>query len=199
MSQETINMFKFEELGEDAKERARDWWRNGGLDYEWWDGVYSRAEDAAKILGIDIDKIYFTGFWSQGDGACFTGTYEYKKGAVKTIKKEFPADRRLHSIAADLQEVQKGAFYSLAASVSHSGRYYHEYSTDISVTDTRRDYYDDLATEDQQEGVQEALQDFMRWIYSMLEQEYEYLNADEQVNGALICNEYEFNEDGSIY
>ena len=199
MRQETVNIYQFSELSEEAKETARDWWRAGGLDYEWWDGVYETAKDAGAILGIDIEDIYFSGFWSQGDGACFVGQYEYKKGALTAIKKEFPTSKELHQIAADLQTVQKPAFYSLSAGVTHSGHYNHEYCTDIVVTDTRLDYYDDSATKDQSEGIEEALRDFMRWIYSMLESEYEYLNADEQVDDALIANGYEFNEDGTRY
>ena len=29
----------------------------------------------AKTIGIQIDEIHYSGFYSQGDGAMFTGTY----------------------------------------------------------------------------------------------------------------------------
>jgi len=45
-----VKILTFNELSEQAKEKARDWWRNGGLDYEWWDFIY---EDA-KNIGIEI-------------------------------------------------------------------------------------------------------------------------------------------------
>ena len=50
--QRTITVFQFSELSERAKERARDWFRQGALDYEWWDSVF---EDA-KTVGIVITE-----------------------------------------------------------------------------------------------------------------------------------------------
>ena len=50
-------VFKFDELEESAKERARDDWRSHGLDYEWWDGVYEDAKRiGAKIEGFDLGR-----------------------------------------------------------------------------------------------------------------------------------------------
>ena len=33
-------VFQFDELDDQAKGKALDWWRTGALDYEWWDFVY---------------------------------------------------------------------------------------------------------------------------------------------------------------
>lgn len=53
----TILSYKFEELSPKAKERARDWFRESALDYDWWDSTY---EDAAsiglKITGFDLGR-----------------------------------------------------------------------------------------------------------------------------------------------
>ena len=53
----TIQSYKFSELSDEAKEAAREWFRRGALDYEWWDFVY---EDAAriglKITGFDLGR-----------------------------------------------------------------------------------------------------------------------------------------------
>jgi hypothetical protein len=145
---ETKTLFKFDELSPEAQEKAIEAYRAGDLDYEWYDGVYQNVEDAAKILGIELGQkpvklmngdtrynpaIYFSGFWNQGDGACFEGSYSYAKGAVKAIKDEFPTDEKLHRIAADLQAVQAKEFYQLAATVTHNDRYYHYNSVDIEV------------------------------------------------------------------
>jgi len=52
-----IEVFKYDELSDEAKSVARDWYRQGGLDYEWWDCIY---EDAArfgiKIKGFELDR-----------------------------------------------------------------------------------------------------------------------------------------------
>jgi len=68
-----ITVFKFEELSERAQDKARQWYAEHGMCYEWWDGDYEDAKDQGKERGFDIDDIRFSGFWSQGDGASWTG------------------------------------------------------------------------------------------------------------------------------
>ena len=162
----TRNLYTFDELDDNAKERARDWWRNGGLDYDWWDSVYEDAETVGALMGIDIDRIYFSGFSSQGDGACFEGSYAYKKGGAKAVTEYAPQDSELPDIARGLQDIQKTHFYALSASVKQSGHYMHELCTDVSVYDDRDGSHADADTD---EAITELLRDFMRWIYSRLE------------------------------
>ena len=186
------NLYQFDELSDSAKERAREWYRTT-FDYEWWDFVYDDAKEIGKILGIDISEIYFSGFWSQGDGAQFTGDYKYHKGASKEIR-SYTNDEELHRIADDLQEIQRRNFYSITASVSHSGHYYHEYCTTINVYDSREV---DVSI-DTEESIQELMRDYMRWIYRALEREYDYLTSDENIDEMMAANEYEFDENGEM-
>src|SRR5690606_33296995 len=115
-------VYTFDELSDKAKEKARDWYRDGQLDYDWWDSVYEMAQTAGWILGIEMDHktknvpaIYFSGFSSQGDGACFEGTYKYKAGWRKALKAEFGGESlpALLDIGFSLQATQKRAFYKL--------------------------------------------------------------------------------------
>lgn len=50
-------VYYFNELDAKATEKARDWYRAGQFDYEWWDFLY---EDAAriglKLTGFDLDR-----------------------------------------------------------------------------------------------------------------------------------------------
>ena len=80
MRTETINVYQFNELSDSQKQSVFDNWRINGPDYEWWDCIYDDAKTIAALMGIEIKDIYFSGFSSQGDGACFTGNYAYKKG-----------------------------------------------------------------------------------------------------------------------
>ena len=102
------NVFQYDELDDRAKERAREWYsRHVFEDSCDWEFVYEDAAEVADILGIDLRQrrvqlmggghryepsIYFSGFWSQGDGACFEGTYRYAKGATKKIREYAPQD-----------------------------------------------------------------------------------------------------------
>jgi hypothetical protein len=204
-----IQVFTFDELSDAAKERAREWWRAAENEHSSFaECVLEDAAECAKIIGIDLCQrpvklmgggtrykptIYYSGFYSQGDGACFEGTYSYAKGAAKAIRAHAPQDATLHGIADDLQELQRKAFYKLEALVKHRGHYQHEHSTDIEVFQDGND-----ASEAQTEGVQEALRDFMRWIYRRLESEYAWAMSDEHVDESIRANEYQFKADGSI-
>jgi hypothetical protein len=187
-------LYAFSELSDDAQRHALDKLRDLNADHEWWEFTYDDAKQCAAILGIEITRIYFSGFSSQGDGACFKGSYNYAKGAVKAIREHTGGtDAELERIARELQSVQRSAFYKLSASVKHSGHYYHEMCTRIEVSNG-----DEYATESQTQAVKEALRDFMRWIYRRLEKEYEYLTSDEQITESIEANEYEFTEDGDL-
>lgn len=68
-----ITVYKFNELRPDAQNRAISEWAEHGLHDEWWDSVYEQAKEDGKARGFEIDDIRFSGFWSQGDGASWTG------------------------------------------------------------------------------------------------------------------------------
>jgi hypothetical protein len=190
----TKTVFDFDELDDLAKEHARDWFRQGYPDHEWWDCLYEDAEQCGKLIGIEIDDIGFSGFSSQGDGAHFEGRYAYKLGSCGHIRAHAPQDAELHRIADGLRELQSKHFYRLSATVKHSGYYQHQYCTDIDVMDDNTMNGD--AERDVEEAIKELLRDFMRWIYRQLEQEYDYLTSAEHVDDTIRANEYTFTEDG---
>ena len=202
-------VWKFDELSDKAKQKARERWREGTCqDSSWYEGVYDDAVTCAKILGIAIASrsvplmngkthskptIWFSGFCSQGDGACFEGSYSYAKGCRKAIRKHAPKDTDLHRIADDLTNIQKQHGYQLEATVKHSGHYYHSGCTDIEVYD-RDDVDCDIGDAD--DGIRNCLRSFMDWIYRQLEAEYEYQMSDEAIDESIKANEVEFYEDG---
>lgn len=202
-------VYQFEELSEGAKEKARAWYREGGFDYEWYEFVFEDFSRICECLGVrlktspvrlmgggtrDEPKIHFTGFWSQGDGACFQAYYSYRKSAPRAIRDHAPVDIALHAIADSLQAIQRHNFYQLRADVSHRGHYYHEYCMAMSVKRESRTYQD--MTADAEETVIEALRDLARWLYRQLESEYNALNSDETVDETIAANAYTFTATG---
>ncbi len=172
-----------------------------GIDYEWYDYIFDDAKSIGAILGIDIDKIYFSGFCSQGDGACFEGSYEYAKGSLKKIKEYAPTDERLHNIAQELQDAQRPFFYGLSATSKHVGHYYHDRSVriDVEKTDFTESWGGDTwVNVDTEDVIAEILRDFMRWIYQRLESEYDYITSEECFIESAKANEYEFDEYGNL-
>lgn len=198
--QETIEttVYQFSELSDDAQEKAREWFREGNsldLDAEY---VIEDAKTIGALMGITIDKVYYSGFWSQGDGACFTGSYRYKPGSMSALVQHLGADnedREPFAICKALFDCQKNSFYCLTANVSHRGHYYHEMCTDIEVTDTR-ERGERALNAGAEDAIKDALRDFMRWVYRRLESEQEYRNSDECVDEDITANEYTFTIDG---
>jgi len=197
------NVYQFAELSDTAKEKAREWFRRDYPDDDWWDCVYEDATTIAELMGIDLKtrvaklmgggtrmepQIYFSGFASQGDGACFVGSYRYAKGSVKAVKQHAPLDTELHRIVEGLYECQRRAFYGITAYSTHRGHYNHSGCMDIDC---------DCEHEFDAHEVRQLLRHFADWIYGQLEQQYWWLVADEQVDESIVINEYEFLEDGS--
>lgn len=199
-------LYTFDELSDEAKERARDDYRramnSGGP--EDFDFCIEDAATVAGILGIDLSthtvKLYGGGtrqepriFWSlgypQSDGAGFDARYRYAKGSCAAIRQHASQDAELHRIADALAKVQRRHFYRLWADVECSNQYY---NVRASVeTDGR----EDVPREDAEE-IEEALRDFARWIYNQLRREDEYRMSDEGVNDYLANGDEEFTEDG---
>lgn len=220
-------VYQFDKLDEHAKERAREWYRTASAsDFDDFNAgvIIDDAANMADMFGLDIrqrrvtlmDKstrsepaVYYSGFWSQGDGASFIGRYAYKRGCVRAVESDAPSvwiDRdtgvrttcdtnaRLGRIVRELTDVQRRNFYQLTAQItrSHGAHYAHEMTMSIDVERADERPVSDADAD----VVRDALRDFARWIYRGLESEYEYQNADAQVDENIRANDYEFTEDG---
>lgn len=202
-------VYTLEELDERAKSRARDWYRQASTDDDWHEAVFEDFERVCGILGVELAMrsvrlygggtrqkpcIWFSGFSSQGDGACFEGSYSYRKGVAREIRSYAPNDERLAAIADQFQRIQRKNLYALEARITHRGRYYHEHSMAISI-ERNSDRYQP-PTADAEEGVSETLRDLARWLYHQLEREYEYQMSDVAIDESIIANGCTFTEAG---
>ena len=106
--------YRLDELSDAAKDAARAWYRQAGFDHDWFEFVFDDFERICAILGVELRTvpvrlygggtrqkpcIFFSGFWSQGDGACFEGRYLYARAARRHIRDHAPKDSELHRIA----------------------------------------------------------------------------------------------------
>lgn len=202
-------VYQLEELCDAAKEKARAWYRESAFDDDWYSAVFADFENVAEILGIRFKtrairlcgggtrnepRIHFTGFWSQGDGACFEGQYAHGRHAAAKIRQYAPMDTDLHEIADALQAIQRRNFYQLRADIRHRGRYTHEYCMEIAVERDSPTMQD--MTRDADNIVAEALRELARWLYRQLERDYEYQISDECVDEAIAAKAYTFTDAG---
>ena len=183
MRTETIKLYKFEELSEEVQEKVIEKKYDINLHHEWWESIYEMYMQ--DETGFDIDKIYFSGFWSQGDGA---RNEAYQKDWSRVIK------------------LIKNGDINIYGSFKQSGHYYHSksYSDNLDAEMTN-DWYgknysniEDIL-EDILEEIREYYEDVCNKIYHSLEQGQEHYSSREAIEETIISNDYEFTEDGEQY
>ncbi len=195
-------VFEFDELDGAAKERARNWLREANQGDTFWQEhiIDDDAPTIGKLLGITVDKIYYSGFSSQGDGACFEGSWSASEVRVAALKQHAPKDAELHRIADEFERIAK-LYAGSSFTVKHRGHYYHENCTSFEVRIADGDdneIYENPAQEEEAALI-EAAKDFMRWIYKSLEKECDYVNSDEQIEESIKANEYTFTAEGKRF
>jgi cell fate (sporulation/competence/biofilm development) regulator YlbF (YheA/YmcA/DUF963 family) len=185
----TIQIFKLSELSEEAQEKAFERWNQyADFDNQF---ILDDYQTILECLGFSDIKIYYSGFWSQGDGACFTGYYQYKKGWKKELK-EYCDYQDIIDIGMALQELQSKYFYRLQCSIEHNGyRHYHENSVLLLLDNDNISDYDSVESE-----LLSIVQDISRVIYKALESEYEHQTSIGFFVDACEANQYEFLSNG---
>ena len=190
--------YKFNELDDSAKEKAREWWREKGLDYEWWDSVYDDYHEKITSAGFGVGKMYFSGFWSQGDGAMF----EYDSLNDKLLR-DFADTLNLTPMRKQWLVTQG----YISGSGRQSGHYHHEKSCSHNVTIESNFQSSDAETfadwicefqMDFEEFIEEKYVDLASDLYKSLEKEYDWLMSDEHVDETIGINHYEFTKEGEI-
>lgn len=192
-------VYTYAELSDSAKQKAHEKYGMPGDNF-WSEYVIDDAKQIASLMGWNIEKVYFSGFYSQGDGACFVGTISYRKGCASAVRQRAPEDKELHRIADAWQKLQARFFYSLGAKVQHSGHYYHEYCTRFECEDTRHPYgwLPDKQAAEIEEEIKEMARDYMRWIYRQLESAYDFECSAETFAENAAANEWQFTESGEM-
>lgn len=192
--EQSFNVYSFDELSTEAKQKALDSNREINIYDGWYEnGVYEDAKTIASFFGLNIEEIYFSGFWSQGDGACFTGNYSYKKDSLSFLKSYLGENAEQSSpyrIAKELQEIQRKQFYSVECEIAQRGMYSHSHTMYLSSFDAKR--YDETEND-----LLRCFRAYADWIYKSLQKEYEYQTSDDAVTERL--QEFEFIENGKIF
>lgn len=194
MKTKTIELFTFAELTPEAQKSALDYFRDINV-HSWNDGGWAEPilegeREHLEALGYIDPKIYFSGFNSQGDGACFDAKmdmniilkrYEHYQGGKLKILDNYIED-------CDIE-------FSI---VGHDNMYVHERTRRIDLLiNTERKNLAALAMEFQEELEKERLM-LCTKIYKALDGYYFELCSDEAVRETIEANEYYFTADGKL-
>ena len=187
MKENIIYSFKFSELSENAQKVAienhrYDFCEENLLDF--CDEITSRIKSIFENV-----EFYYTGFYSQGDGACFTF-----KGL--NFEKLFEVlERQNITFSNEVKEFLKENF--TCESIAH-GIYCHEKSVSIEWNCNNEEKFE-KEIYDFADCLESLRYSLCKELYSELETLHENFTSDECVADCLESNGYEFLESGKDF
>lgn len=186
MQQITVNTYNFDELGQEAQKTALESFRDINVDSDGWsEDVIENFKNKLEALGYENITVYYSGFWSQGDGACFIGRVDLTKWL------------KAHKLANKYRALYNDTeAYSI--NITHQSHYYHATSTTVEDG-----YYSSGKSEKSEKQFAEVVglieaerEELGNALYKELEQEYDFLTSDEVIKDTILVNEYQFLADG---
>jgi len=217
--------YTFDQLSDKLKEEAIEANRDINVYDDWHDPVIEGFQEDLREMGVEEVKVEYSGFYSQGDGASFTGgVQDIKKFLVKTLGLTEYSDEELDELPESIKEKVEGFIDSLTIVFNrkYGSRYSHANTcqTDFWCEILNNAFYDEeypngkiyltdrvitgnpLVFMDLQEEVDKIEKAAEEWrseqcqeLYSSLEKEYDYLQSDEAVAETLESNGTEFEVD----
>lgn len=210
---------KYTDLDDAAKAKAREWWKECEA-HEWG---HTRApdlyEDMAKclsFLGITVNQsqrmaryvsgktatvqewdFEWSGFWSQGDGLVFRGSWRAENVDYAGLTAHAPQDEDLHEIGQQMLALMlkwptaRARITTVSCGPGLPG---------LSITDTYSTGDEDgpeLPNEDIL-ALHKLVRRACKWCYDTLEANYEYDTSDEAAEEGIEANDYDFTREGEI-
>jgi len=165
------------------------------VDYNWYEySIEDFTNEIAKLgFNVETEDVLFRGFYSQGDGASFTGNIDI----IEYLK----ATKQLTKYSALRRAVENGSCYEHFEIVRKSSHYCHENTCVVEYLEYFEDEMGKKAKEQAEEleaELEEKRYELCMKIYNRLDEEYSYLTSKEGIVETLRVNEYEFTEQAEI-
>lgn len=180
-------------------------YRGINVQHDWWDFVYEQFVEKLKEIGIEVEtrvqktrsgrvthdpQIFFSGFWSQGDGACFAGYVSYWPKLLIAMDEE----RFIQDADSWVFKCNTGGRYCHSGTMNFSG--------ELLLSDNPFDPEDQLlqheawalmhTSEEDRDDLWDRLETKFRELadelYADLEAEYDHLTSDEQVVEYILAH-----------
>jgi hypothetical protein len=166
-----ITLYKFNELNEDAKQKAIEKLYDINVSHEWWELTYDDAKNIGlKITGFELDR-------SRGaNGELMLSASE----VAQNILNNHGENCETYKTAAKFMEEFTPIFSDYMNEQSEG---YESRENEDKLLDLESDFLNSL------------LEDYAM----ILQKESEYLMTDEAIIEAIEANEYDFTEDGELY
>jgi hypothetical protein len=194
---ETVELvlYQIDELSEKARQKAIDNNRDWNVDgFDWWCNVYDDYKRELEERGFFAPEIWFSGFCSQGDGACFDAQIDLNELL------NWVSDKSKYRHLVPF--IEDGTIHASIEKNSYGYHYSHERTRYIELEHPfwkERCPRSASLCKELQEELEEIRYDLSHKIYRSLEKDYEWLTSDECVEESLKTNEVRFLENGEVY
>lgn len=165
-----INLYKFDELSEEAQQKALEKLWDLNVHHGWWKFTY---EDANNI-GLDITD--FDLYRKEIRGEFNYSPYE----VAQDILNDHGDTCETYRIAQDFLNKWNPVFADYLDETSEN---FESYGLENEMQDMENDFLKELLTE----------------YLSILSKEYEYQTSEEAIKESIEANEYDFTENGELY
>jgi len=188
-------MYQSNEELKQLKAELIEKYRSINVDYDWWDCVYEDTKIEMETKGISVYDINFSGFYSQGDGACFIGRIDMVQFLkVHQLEQKYMAATFFAGqgeLWATLDQGNSRYYHEQTVSatlVADSYNNYEEDSTRYQVYETMQKVLDD-EWKDLEDEVNDICRGYMQDLYRKLRDEHDHLTSDEAVWETIEINE----------
>lgn len=200
------DVYDFQDLDKDAQEKVLQDLRDINTDNKFWhECIFDNYKEKLTSLGFNNPEIYFSGFWNQGDGACFDSsisiTVELFEQFVKQLSDKKLLKMILHHENWFFDYLYNNCEFAIEKT-DFANRYRHKktrYVTGRITYDTITYGYLELCFDQFLTFLEDFRLKTSQEIYESLKKEYEYLTSDTTIIKIIEGNEYQFLVNGNIY
>lgn len=179
-------------------EREYHSWCEYACDYEWWDYIEEDFKESCARKCIEVERIFFDGFYSQGSHAGFTGSVniaEFMKH--NTLDEQYPALYQACLDDGSYVVVQQGARYGMG----FDWRANFDVAPGGVFKDLDEETYQALVFAQEAEAcleqhIKAVCNDLASDLFHDLEREYECLTSEESFIEHCECNDVKFEIEG---
>lgn len=205
----TIELPTFEQLSKENQEQVIKNYYDINVDSDYWsDDIIENFKDklSREYSFFENIEAYFSGFWSQGDGACFDADINASEFMRWILKQEKINAKTINTVCNMIEQGQID-FNPNIYKNSYANHYCHSNTRSIEIIDISCDYIENkkLKTkyeamllnivDKEQANINEWYRSLCDDLYSELKNEYKYLTSEEAIRDTIIANEYTFNSD----
>ena len=189
---EIFTVYNINELESDAQEKALQEFivDNDAIQMN-MDMYVEELTDDLKSFGMTNTIIHYSGFWSQGDGACFTGNFN-----IKQIEHDKRNNDQYTEIVKRLNILYK-KHPTLSAITKRKSNYYCHHKTVYT------ECFEEQENENQVDidcfELLSIFDQIMFWIYDSLQKGHEFFTSMENFKKTCSYNDWEFLKNGSWY